>query len=234
MKTSCVVICLLPFWVSAYWAQEPPNVQNKDQSKATIFLRDTTAIRINKELLILPIWVGVSNALARSVKVEIPKIASKEGEIISIKYQIEPESSDISPNQFGKVFKVKFDSSEIKKLEPGNYIATLFISAENAEPVIGKLEFEIPPTQTFLSSIMNGVNWVRNNFLQFLRNIFEILFFVFLVGLIIWFISITLKGSRSLNVLPIVNETGGSGEFEGVASGIDDILITKLQDIGRL
>jgi tetratricopeptide (TPR) repeat protein len=42
------------------------------------------------------------------------------------------------------------------------------------------------------------------------------------------------KQKNSLNVLPIINETGKENEYKGVALGIDDILIYHLQEVSKL
>ena len=42
------------------------------------------------------------------------------------------------------------------------------------------------------------------------------------------------KSSKSLSIFPIVNETGKTGEFEGIAAGIGDILMADLYKIDRL
>lgn len=80
------------------------------------------------------------------------------------------------------------------------------------------------------SQINNTVSF----FSSFLWELFGILFFLLLLGYIFWFIRMAWKSRNSLNILPMINETGKEGEFDGVAAGIDDLLMEKLQKIYQL
>lgn len=208
------------------------DIQNKNQLKAKVYLNDNDRVRVDKSLPILPIEVGVSNGIAYSVKIDLLKIVSRGNNIIPIKFNIEPSISDILPNQIGKVFYVKFDTAEIDNIEPGKYTAYLSITSENADPQIKKYSFEILSSGEFLN-LTKFLKRFRDNFIGVTWNVLEIIFITFFIGLIIWFFRLSFKKRHSLNVLPVVNDTGMTGEIEGVASGIDDLLMSKLQDIAQ-
>ena len=87
--------------------------------------------------------------------------------------------------------------------------------------------------QTFIGSVLKEIDQALDGLLLFLWSIIRIYFFIFFIFLLVWFIRLLPKRRHSLTVLQIVNETGITGELEGVASGIDDLLISRLQNIGE-
>lgn len=96
---------------------------------------------------------------------------------------------------------------------------------------------------TYLSPLFASVNQDNNtsqissiisSLSSFLWELFGILLFLLLLGYIFWFIRMAWKSRNSLNILPMVNETGEEGEFDGIAAGVDDILMENLQKIYQL
>lgn len=213
--------------------QKNSETQSSNQSEITLNILKKDSIRINKALPILPINIGSIKEKATNVQIDLIKIVSAENNIIPIKYNIVPQNATIMPDKVGKIFKINFDSEEISHTEPGVYSAYILISSANSKNEIEICHFEILDTKGALSTFSLVLQNIRDFFIEVVWNIFEIFFFLLIIGVIIWFVKLAIKGRHSLNVLSIVNETGSSGEMDGVASGIDDILITNLQDIAQ-
>lgn len=226
-----VLLFLLSIFVCA---QGSPETQSKKDAEAKLLFIDTHTVQINKDHTALPVWIQSSESVVRSVRVNIPIIISPYGEFVTLNHQVVPDTVDISPDSIGAIFSIKFDRSEIEKIEYGKYTATILITAKNAKPITKQCHFEVTASRTFMSSIPYFVQWMRNNLIIVFRKIIEIIFFGFLIFFVIWFFRVILKSRHSLNILPVANETGESGELEGVASGIDDLLYNKLYEIGRL
>ncbi|MEW6108406.1 MAG: tetratricopeptide repeat protein [Nitrospirota bacterium] len=212
--------------ISPISAQRPLRMQGKDVPKTDLILIDTNISSINKKEPVLPVMIRASKSKAYSVKLTIPVIASPDGAPVNMKYLIYPEYADIPVNETG-IFKISFDKGELEKSAQGKYVFTVLVSADNAEPVLKQINILLKPS----GKIAGYMEWGRDNLFAVLWNflkIISVIFIIFVFSVFAW------KGSHSLNVLQIINETGEKGETEGVASGIDDLLIKKLQDIRKL
>lgn len=217
-------------------AQESKSATKDDENKLSVnFFKvlNKDSIIIQKDFPVLPINISIVGDNVETVSIDLIKLVSTANNIVPLKYKIEPHKINIFPDKLGKVFNIYFDVAEFKHIEPGIYTAYISIFTLNKNPRNEKLMIEIRDAGEFFSSFTDLIQDVRDNFVGLIWKIFEILFFVLVVGIVIWFTRLAIKGKNSLNVLSIVNETGSSGEFEGVASGIDDILITNLQEIAQ-
>ena len=204
--------------------------------KSLLQLPDNTTYKLSENNSSLPIWVTASDTAANSVHIEIVNIISSNGELKKINYKIEPDTADIKISKTGRLFSVRFDSSEIAKLDSGKYSLISIISGKNTEPLKEVITFEIVPSKNIFAWLEQGVNWILEHFFTFLWNVIQAILLIFVFAFIIKLIYSILKINKrnSLNVLPIVNETGKEDEFKGAAEGIDDVLIFNLQEISKL
>lgn len=190
---------------------------------------DTTKLSIS--FPIVPVEITAFGISAKDVKLDVLKVVSKTNSIIPLKCSITPQNSDIYPLQTGKVFLIGFDTLELKSIEPGLYSIFLSVVYEKHRPVIMQVYFELDKTKKTLSFISRFFKGLKDNIISVVWTFIEIIFFIVIILTMIWLIRMASKGRNSLSVLSIVNETGISGEMDGVASGIDDILLTCLQNI---
>ena len=204
--------------------------------KSLLQIPDNTTYKLSENNSSLPIWITASDTTANSVHIEIVNIVSSDGEIKKINYIVEPDTADITTSKTGRLFIVRFDSSEIAKLDSGKYSLISIISGINTEPLKEIIQFEIVPYKNIFTWLEEGVNWVLEHFFTFLWNVIQAILLIFVFSFIIKLIYSILKINKknSLNVLAIINETGKEDEFKGAAEGIDDVLIFNLQEISKL
>lgn len=226
MKKIIIFICLLTI---SLFPQETIK-------KSLLNLPDKTTYKLDETNFSLPVWVTASETTAYSVHIDIANIISSEGLLKRINYKVEPESANISISKTGKLFMVRFDSSEIASLDSGSYSVISVIEGRNTEPLKTSLSFEIAPAKDFFSWLEDSINWILDHFFTLLWHLLEITLFIFVIIFIIKSsISIfKIQKKNSLNVLPLVNETGIEADFKGAAEGIDDVLIFRLQEISNL
>ncbi|HLG32684.1 MAG TPA: tetratricopeptide repeat protein [Ignavibacteriaceae bacterium] len=199
-----------------------------------IVLIDTSIVKITEKNYSIPIWILLKGYASEEITIRVLETRSHAGEIILMKYSIRRDSIFYRRNQVVASLTLIPDSASIMSLSPGRYnisILTLYGEEQSLE----KLSFEIPQAQSVFSFIEEGVEWIRSKLLTLAWYMFEIIIFLIILIILFWFFIIKpLKGSRgSLNVLPIINETGNK-DYDGVASGIDDIFMTRLRDIAEL
>lgn len=194
---------------------------------------DVGVQKIDRKNYNLQIWIGSKKKLIKNISVELVITQSPVNKLFKIPSQVVPKTLDITPRDKGVIFTLHLDSSKIQQLEPGDYKAFVLIKADQMKPFIHELQFEKLSSKNLWYFYKEGIQWIRDNLLLILWNILEIMLVLFLFVFILRFIFIRfyLLKTRSLKVLPIVNETGNDNEYQGVASGIDDILMTKLQSI---
>lgn len=202
--------------------------------KTEISLVDTSAVTLSDGKNLIPVWLTVPAGKKDSVNISVLQTKSINGENISITYKIIKDTSNIYAAGSTQLFFLLPDKSTLSKLSDGRYTITFLIQSGSEEQSIQKIVFAIPSSTSLFNVFSNGVEWVKDNLLVLLWYIIEIIIFLLvLIAIINFLIFIPLRGKRkSLKVLPIINETGK--DFDGVASGIDDIFMNKLLEIAKL
>ncbi|HVO74376.1 MAG TPA: tetratricopeptide repeat protein [Ignavibacteriaceae bacterium] len=218
----------------------------QNQNKSPLFIAEKTIYRLDKDNNSLPVWIAASGPEIDSVHLYIPDVIGSDGRVKRIRYIVEP-SAALPVSQSGKLFSLKFNRDDLGDLDSGKYNLLVLISGAGIEPVKESLSFEIIPRESSFAWMEKTVSWIQTNFFLLLLNIFEIILLLLLLAFLIkqLYQKINLSGffkkdipvfkqKNSLNVLPIINETGKESEYKGVALGIDDILMYRLQEISKL
>lgn len=209
---------------------------HKETKKIKLLVSQNGNIIIEKKDPVLPVEVKAEHGKALSVNVDILKIEKIESignRIVTLRHKRERDSSGIIPTLPGKVFYIQFEPADINTLETGDYTAYVLVSAENADSIVEKILFSIHETTSWFTILKEIIPWVRENIITAILYFIETIFFFILIGFIVWFFTLAMKGRHSLNILSIVNETGRGNEIEGVAAGIDDILMNRIQEIAE-
>ncbi|HEY7752155.1 MAG TPA: tetratricopeptide repeat protein, partial [Ignavibacteriaceae bacterium] len=169
------------------------------------------------------------------LSIRVIQTTSNNGERINLSYSVRKDSAYYKGKNILSSFTLLPDESLFSDLSSGRYTVTYLIVAGKTEEGVEQISFIIPESKSFFGHFETAVSWIRDNLLTFVWYLIEIIVFVIVLAIIIrFFIIIPLKGSRrSLKILPIINETGNA-DFDGPASGIDDVLMTRLQDIAEL
>ncbi len=226
-------ISLIILWGSFSWIYGAALNERPIEQTGRLVLVDTSRISIDQDHFSLPLWIRVEKQPARSVKIALISLKNKEGRIYTLKSRVYPDSANIQPGKLGKIFKIIFNPEDVKRLSSGSYRMSLYISSENMPPMITTVPLIVPTHSVFLAA-KQRLKWVRENLLDLFWTGLQMAFFVIIISFFVWFSRLAWKGRRSIHVSPIINETGAIGEFDGVASGMDDILMVKLQEINRL
>ncbi len=234
----CIIFVFL-FKLSIFPQQEP--------NKSPLFLADKTVYKLDDNNNSLPVWIAASDTVINAVNLEIPTIISWDGRVKTIGYTIDSFSKDVSVNRTGRLFKINFKDEDISDLDSGKYSAVMLISGAGIQTVKETLSFEFIPSKGAFAWIEEALSWIQNNFFLLLLNLFEVilLFLLLLFFIKLLYDKVNLSGiirkdtpifkqKNSLNVLPIINETGKENEYKGAALGIDDILIYHLQEVSKL
>ncbi|RMF69267.1 MAG: tetratricopeptide repeat protein [Calditrichaeota bacterium] len=204
------------------------------QGGRAVVVADTASVRIDRENHRIPIWLRAHQDTVRGVRIQLAQIRKRSGEQITLPYEITPERADIYPEEFGQFFTLSFQPADVQKLLPGEYEISLFISAENAPSEVRQLRFSIPAPPDRPPLLERAIAWTRETLLVLAWSTLEMLSSLFLIAFVVWFFVLAWRGRNSIHVAPIANETGESGELDGIAAGIDDLLMVKLQEIAEI
>jgi tetratricopeptide (TPR) repeat protein len=226
------------FTVLPLWAFPPedhsPGTQT-DISSDTLIVRisNSGTQMLNKKNTNLQLWLSSERDTLRNIQLKMVGIQGPDNKLLKIGYTVRPESEELLPVAEGLILTIHLDSLAVNHLTPGDYKAFVLLRADQLQPVLKTIPFQIKAQMSFLEGLINVLKWIKNNIPVILWNILEILLLLFLFTFIFRFIFVRLYllKKKSLKVLPIINETGDDKEYKGIASGIDDILMTRLQNI---
>ena len=210
-------------------------IGNSDE-KNLITLVDTSAVTITEENYSIPIWLHQKDPSNTGIYIRVLQTTSHSGERIKLNYSASIDSMIYVGNQIAVLMNLVPDSLELlSDLPAGRYTILFLINYDEENQSLEKISFIIPQTKSPFSYIESAVEWLRNNLLNFIWYLFEIIIFIIVLVIIFrFFIIVPIKESkRSLKVLPILNETGNK-DFDGISSGIDDVLMARLHDIAEL
>lgn len=209
-------------------------ISAQPETSSRLLISGAEVKRITEDRPVLSIWLASSDVLAESVKVSVPFIISSEGERIKLDYETDPKSVNIAPGKVGQLFNISFDASQIGKLETGSYTAIVVANSLNHTELKENLTFEIKASSSTISFLNEKAVWVKENIFSLLFSLLEMIGVLLIIIILIRVFRNLLGGKKALRILPIVDETGKSSEYGGIASGIDDLLQCKIQDILNL
>ena len=161
--------------------------------RAQLQLPDKTSYTLSKTNYSLPVWVTSAETTAYSVHLDVVNIISSDGVLKSINYKLDPDSTDIPTSKTGKLFMVKFDSSEIANLDSGSYSLISVISGRNTEPLKEVVSFKIATSKKFFTGLEEAINWILEHFFTFLWNITQAILLIFVFVFILKMIYSILK-----------------------------------------
>jgi tetratricopeptide (TPR) repeat protein len=216
------IFCILSFSAKIVAQQE---------TSSRLIISAAEVKRISEDRPVFSFWISATEEMADSVKVSVPYIISAEGERLKIDHKIDPESINIPPGKVGHLFNISFNSSQIGKLETGIYTAIIIATSTNHTELKENLSFEIKASVSAISFLNEKASWIKENIFSLLFSFLEIIGVALIVIILIRVFRNLLGGKKALRILPIVDETGKGSEYGGIASGIDDLLQCKIQDI---
>lgn len=220
-----ILICALLLLSGLYFSL----AQNEQVSN--LVLTGTEVKLITEDRPILSIWIGASEQKAESVTVFVPYIISEEGERIAVDNLTEPDVCDIPAGKTGRLFNIIFDADQIGKLKGGSYTAIIVASSTNHTELKENISFEIKAAASVISFLNEKASWIKENIFSLLFSFLEIIGVALFIIILIRVFRNLFGGKKALRILPIVDETGKGSEYGGIASGIDDLLQCKIQDI---
>lgn len=196
-----------------------------------LFISGVEVKRITEERPVLSVWIGASEETAESVKVSVPYIISEKGERIKIDIVPEPEFSDIPAGKTGRLFNLIFDTDQLSKLESGTYTAIIIAASSNHPELKENLSFEIKTSASAITFLHEKVSWIKENIFSLLFSFLEMIGVILIIIILIRIFRNLFGGKKALRILPIIDETGKGSEYTGIASGIDDLLQCKIQEV---
>lgn len=206
----------------------------QQETASRIIVSESEIKRITEDRPVLSLWISVSGERADYVNVAIPYIISSEGERIRIDYDIEPPFADILPGTLGQLFNISFKASQIGRLESGTYTAVLVASSKNISEVKENISFEVKASVSAISFLNEKAMWIKENIFSLLFSLLEMIAVVLIIIILIRVFRNLFGVKKALRILSIVDETGKSSDYGGIASGIDDLLQSRIQDIINL
>ncbi|MHA1988985.1 MAG: tetratricopeptide repeat protein, partial [Promethearchaeota archaeon] len=204
--------------------------------EVNLLIVDTSAVTLTNSNTSIPILIDIAKNSRDSIFVSVLHTKSENGENILIDYKVWKDTLKITAHNNFVLFNIYPDSVITSDLSAGHYILTLLVQYGTEKQKIEKISFIIPATTSIFTYFEFGVIWIKDHLLLLVWYIVEIGIFVLIILILIQLLRVVplIGRKRSLQVLPIVNETGNDKKFKGVASGIDDILMSKMQEIAEL
>lgn len=209
-------------------------ISGQSDVSPNLIISEASVKKITEDRPTLSIWITVSNEQADSVSIEIPFIISSEGERFNIDYEADPEYSDISPGDAGQLYNITFNPSQVEDLESDTYTAVLIARSKNIPELKDNISFEIESSVSAISFLNEKLTWIKENIFSLLFSLLEMIGVILIIIIVIRVFRNLFGSKKALRILPVVDETGKSSEYGGIASGIDDVIQSRIQDIVSL
>lgn len=209
-------------------------IHGQGEVSPSLFISESSVKRLTEERPTISVWINAANEQADSVRIEVPFIISSDGERFKLDYEVDPHLANITPGNAGQLFNITFNSFQVGNLETDTYTAVVIVSSTNIPELKENVSFEIIASVSIVSFLNTKLDWVKENIFSLLFSLLEMIGVILIIIILIRVFRNLLGSKKALRILPIVDETGKGSEYGGIASGIDDLLQSRIQDIVNL
>ena len=172
---------VLPLWAFPPEDHSPGTQTDISSDTLTVQISNTGTQMLNKENTNLQLWLSSERDTLRNIQLKMVGIQGPDNKLLKIGYTVRPESEELLPEAEGVILTIHLDSLAVNHLTPGDYKAFVLLRADQLQPVLKTIPFQIKAQMSFLEGLINVLKWIKDNIPVILWNILEILLLLFLL-----------------------------------------------------